>query len=46
MEIIFKIIIITGLILFSIMTMILSYFKQQIRIEERKIQDGFNQSNK
>ena len=24
----------------------LSYFKQQIRIEERKIQDGFNQSNK
>ena len=39
MEIIFKIIIIIGLILFSIMTMILSYYKQQLRIEERKKQE-------
>lgn len=46
METIFKIIIITVLILFSIMTMILSFYKQQIRIEERKIRDGHDKSNK
>ena len=46
MAILFKIIIIVGILLFCLMTCILSYFKQQLKIEERKIQDGFNQSNK
>ena len=46
MEIIFKIIIILGILLFGLMTCILSYYKQQLKIEERKIQDGNNKSNK